>query len=58
MVEEERSYSDEAHEPSVRMSERVRSLPQRLKDIDITFDNKIDENGELVHFALLVEFGH
>ncbi|MCH80296.1 retrovirus-related pol polyprotein from transposon tnt 1-94 [Trifolium medium] len=48
--------SDEVEAPNVEIrarSTRTRQVPVRLQDCELANDNEVNEEGELVHFALL-----
>ncbi|GAU11497.1 hypothetical protein TSUD_344870 [Trifolium subterraneum] len=49
----EEIVEDEVTNDETRRSTRQRQIPAKLQDCDLTNDNEVNEEGELVHFALL-----
>lgn len=45
-------------EENVRIPTTQRGLSPRLQDCDLFQDNEVNDNGDFVHFALMVEFEH
>lgn len=58
--DEETAYKDETgvRDACSNEPQRNRNLPKRLEHFDVILDSAIDDDGELIHYAMIVNHEH